>query len=662
MSKELDAVSLSIRSLSMDAIQKANSGHPGLPLGAAELAAVLYGKILKHNPANPQWKDRDRFVLSAGHGSMLLYSILHLSGYNVTLDDIKAFRQVGSKCPGHPEYGWTDGVEITTGPLGQGVSAAVGMAIAETMLAAKFNTPDFTVVDHYTYSLVGEGCLMEGVSSEASSLAGHHKLSKLIVFYDENHICIDGCTEMSFTEDIAKRYEAYDWQVLRGDMYDTDGIEKLVAQAKKGGKPALIMLKSVIGKGAPSVAGSNKAHGAPIGPEGIVEAKKLLGLDPAKDFQIAPGSYEFFAERRKALAASESSWNDMFAQWSKKYPEKRALWDDSFASGGVSASALAKAEIPAFKEGESIATRTASNTVLNAFAKAVPALVGGSADLQGPNAVALKGEAAYGSDSRAGRYFHFGVREFGMAAIVNGMQVHGGFRAFCATFLIFSDYLRPALRLSALMKIPAIYVLTHDSIYVGEDGPTHQPIETLASLRAIPNVRVFRPADAEETAYAWKMALARNDGPVCLALTRQNLPVFPKDDPDWKHTIECGAYIAKKGSDKPDITILATGSEVTMAIAAAALVPEKKIRVVSVVSKELFESQSAVIREAIVGGKKADLRIVTAEAGVRTGWEGWASSDTDVFSIDRFGESGPANKVAAHMGFTTEKLAEVLRG
>jgi transketolase len=661
MSKDLEPVSLSIRSLSMDAIQKANSGHPGLPLGAAELAAVLYGKILRHNPADPQWKDRDRFVLSAGHGSMLLYSILHLSGYNVSLDDIKAFRQVGSKCPGHPEYGWTDGVEITTGPLGQGVSSAVGMAIAESMLAAKFNTPEFAVVDHYTYALVGEGCLMEGVSSEASSIAGHHKLSKLIVFYDENRICIDGCTDMSFTEDIAKRYEAYGWQILRGDMYDTDGIEKLVAQAKKGGKPALVMLKSVIGKGAPSVAGSNKAHGAPIGPEGIVEAKKSLGLDPAKDFQIASGAYEFFAERRKALAAAEAAWNDAFAQWSKKYPEKRALWDDAFAPGGVSASALAKAEIPSFKEGESIATRTAGNTALNAFAKAVPSLVGGSADLQGPNAVGLKGEAAYGADSRAGRYFHFGVREFGMAAISNGIQVHGGFRAFCATFLIFSDYLRPALRLSALMKIPSIYVLTHDSIYVGEDGPTHQPIETIASLRAIPNVRLFRPADAEETAYAWKMALARTDGPVCLALTRQNLPVFAKDDPDWKHTIECGAYIAKKGADKPDVTVLATGSEVTMAIAAAALVPEKKIRIVSVISKELFESQGAVIRDAIVGGKKGSLRIVTAEAGVRTGWEGWASSEDDAFSIDRFGESGPANKVAAHLGFTAEKLAEVLR-
>ena len=661
MNKELDAVALSVRSLSMDAIQKANSGHPGLPLGTAELAAVLYGKILKHNPANPSWQDRDRFVLSAGHGSMFLYSILHLSGYKVSLDDIRNFRQIGSRCPGHPEYGYTEGVEITSGPLGQGVASAVGMAIAETMLAAKFNTPDFTVVDHYTYALVGEGCLMEGVSSEASSLAGHLKLGKLIVFYDENRICIDGSTDISFTEDIAKRYEAYGWNVVHGDMYDYTGIERLVSEAKKAGRPSLVMLKSVIGKGAACVAGTAKAHGAPIGAEGITDAKKCLGLDPSKDFYVVPEAYAYFEGRRKQFAADESAWKTRFDGWSKKNPEKRALWDAAFVSGGIDLAALDAAELPAFKEGDSIATRTASNTVLNAFAKALPNLVGGSADLQGPNAVAIKGATDYSATSRDGRYFHFGVREFGMAAIVNGIQVHGGFRAFCATFLVFADYLRPALRLSALMKIPSLFVLTHDSIFVGEDGPTHQPVETIASLRAIPNVHVYRPADAEETLFAWKMALARRDGPVCLALTRQNLSVFPKDDPDWKHTIECGAYVARKGADVPDVTILATGSEVTMALAAAAMVPEKKIRVVSVLSKELFESQTEVIRNTIIGGKKGSVRIVTAEAGVRTGWEGWTASSADNFSIDRFGESGPANKVAAHLGFTAEKLAEVLR-
>jgi len=645
----------------MDAIQKANSGHPGLPLGTAELAAVLYGKILNHNPADPEWKNRDRFVLSAGHGSMFLYSILHLSGYKVSMDDIKNFRQIGSKCPGHPEYGYTEGVESTSGPLGQGVATAVGMAIAESMLAARFNTAAHTVVDHYTYSLVGEGCLMEGISSEASSLAGHLKLGKLIVFYDENKISIDGSTDLSFSEDVAARYASYGWQVLRGDMYDYAGIESLVKQAKADGRPSLIMLKSVIGKGAASVAGTAKAHGAPIGAEGIAAAKTALGLDPAKDFQVVPAAYDYFAARKDDFAAAEASWKSVFDAWSKANPALRAEWDAFFAEGGIDNARLNAAVLPPVKTGDSLATRTASNNALNAFAAVLPNLVGGSADLQGPNAVGIKNTAAFSAEHRDGRYLHFGIREFAMAAITNGIQLHGGLRPFCATFLIFADYLRPALRLSALMKLPAIYVLTHDSIYVGEDGPTHQPVETISSLRGIPNVWVLRPADAEETSYAWKMALARKDGPVCLALTRQNITVFPKDDPDWKHTIECGAYIVRKGSDSPDVTVLATGSEVSLALAAADLVSGKKIRVVSVVSKELFESQSEVIRNAIVGGSKNSVRIVTAEAGIRMGWEGWTRDASDNFSIERFGESGPANKVAEHLGFTAEALAAVLR-
>lgn len=661
MKKELDAVALSVRSLSMDAIQKANSGHPGLPLGAAELAAVLYGAILKHNPANSGWKNRDRFVLSAGHGSMLLYSILHLSGYDLSLDDIKSFRQVGSRCPGHPEYGYTDGVEATTGPLGQGVSTAVGMAIAETMLAARFNTPEFPVVDHYTYSLVGEGCLMEGISSEASSLAGHLKLGKLIVFYDENKISIDGSTDLAFTENVEARYLSYGWQVLRGSMYDYEQIQKLVEKAKKDERPSLIILKSIIGKGVDSVAGTAKAHGAPLGPENIAIAKKAFGLDPSKDFQVVPEAYEWFAQRRKVFASEENAWNVLFDAWSKKYPEKRLLWDSAFVDGGIDLSSLSKVALPVFKDGESIATRTASNTVLNAFAPILPSLVGGSADLQGPNAVTIKNAEPYSSEHRAGQYIHYGIREFAMAAISNGIQLHGGFRSFCATFMIFSDYLRPALRLSALMKLPALYVLTHDSIFVGEDGPTHQPVETIASLRAIPNIWVLRPADAQETVLAWQMALSRKDGPVCLALSRQNLTVFSKDDPDWTHTIECGAYIVRKGSEQPDITILATGSEVSLALEAAAAVPEKKIRVVSVLSKELFDSQSEVIRSAIVGGTRDTLRIVTVEAGVKTGWEGWTRSSKDNFSINRFGESGPANAVAEHLGFTAKALANVLK-
>lgn len=661
MSKELDAVALSVRSLSMDAIQQANSGHPGLPLGAAELAAVLYGKIMKHNPANPEWVDRDRFVLSAGHGSMLLYSILHLAGYSVSLDDIKNFRQIGSACPGHPEYGYTAGVEMTTGPLGQGVSSAVGMAIAESMLAAQFNTADFSPVDHYTYSLVGEGCLMEGVSSETASLAGTLKLGKLIVFYDENRICIDGSTDMTMQEDIAARYAAYGWQVLSGDMYDCDGIEGLVAKAKADDRPTLIMLKSVIGKGAPTVAGTAAAHGAPIGNDGIVEAKKTLGLDPEKKFHIEPLALDWFASRRKELAAAEATWNEKFAAWSAKNADKRALWDAAFVDGGIDISRLDAAELPAYKIGDSKATRAASGEALNAFAKICPNLVGGSADLKGPNAVGIKGADVYGPESRGGRYLHYGVREFGMAAITNGIQIHGGFRAFCATFLIFSDYLRPALRLSALMHLPVVYVLTHDSIFLGEDGPTHQPVETIEALRVIPNVQVFRPADPEETNLAWKLALKRTDGPVCLALSRQNAAVFTKDDPDWKHTIECGAYVVRKGAEKPDVTILATGTDVGIALEAAEKVPGKKIRVVSVLSRELFASQDAVIRNTVTGNVDGSVRIVTCEAGVGTGWEGWTASREDCFSINRFGESGPGDKVAEHLGFTAEALAKLLQ-
>ncbi len=661
MENQLKAVALSIRSLSIDAIQKASSGHPGLPLGAAELAAVLYGNILRHNPKKPAWKDRDRFVLSAGHGSMLLYSILHIAGYDVSLDDIKNFRQPGSRCPGHPEYGCTPGVEMTTGPLGQGLASAVGMALAESMLAAKYNEPGLKIVDHYTYVLAGEGCLMEGVASEVSSFAGHNKLGKLIVFYDENHITIDGSTDLAFTEDIAKRYDAYGWQILRGDMYNIPGIEKLVSDAKLDPRPTLIMLRSVIGKGAPTVAGTAKAHGAPLGEEGVAAAKRELGLDPEKYFQVLPEALEFFEKKAAHFEQLEKDWNELFEKWAKEFPDKKREWDADFAEGGVCSRRFEAIELPQFEQGAQLATRTASNAVLNAVAAVIPSLTGGSADLQSPNAVAIKGAVSYTPETPAGRYIHFGIREFAMAAISNGLQLHGGFRAFCATFLVFADYLRPALRLSALMKLPIIYVLTHDSIYVGEDGPTHQPVETLSTLRAIPNVHVLRPADAEETVAAWNMALKTTDSPVCLVFSRQNLPVFEKDDPGWKHTIECGAYIAKKGSDTPDVTVLATGSEVELAIRAAALVPEKKVRIVSVLCRELFESQSEKIVEAIIGGKRGTLKIITAEAGVKMGWEAWTGCSKNCFSIERFGESGPPKRVAEELGFTAEKLAELIK-
>jgi transketolase len=609
---------------------------------------------MNHTPEVPEWANRDRFILSAGHGSMLLYSILHLAGYKVSLEDIQQFRQVGSICPGHPEYGVTEGVEATTGPLGQGTAMAVGQAIAETMLAARFNTPEFPVVDHYTYVLLGEGCLMEGVTAEACSLAGHLKLGNLILLYDDNRITIDGSADITFSEDVAKRYESYGWQVLKGSMYDMEGIESLVEQAKKDGRPSFIMLKSEIGRGAPTVAGTSKAHGAPIGKEGIIEAKKSLGLDPEQFFFAAPEAYAYFGERRKALHETYDAWQKLFDAWSEKYPEKRKEWDDIHSGKMIENSVFGE-----YKIGDMIATRVASGAALNGIAQQYTGLVGGSADLEGPNGVSLKPADDYTPAHRAGRYIRYGVREFAMAAISNGIQLHGGLKAFCATFLVFSDYLRPALRLSALMKLPVIYVLTHDSIFVGEDGPTHQPVETVNALRVIPNVAVIRPGDAEETGIAWQMAFNHSSGPVCLILSRQNVPVYEKDDPDWRNTISCGAYIVRQGSVSPDVTILATGSEVTLALKAADLITDKTVRVVSVINRELFMSQPGELKNMIIGGAAS---IYAAEAGTACGWEGVVSSPENVFCINRFGESGPGDAVAEYLGFTAENLAKLITG
>jgi transketolase len=651
--KALEKVALSVRGLAMDAIQKANSGHPGVVLGAAELGAILYGELLRHDPSSPKWPDRDRFVLSAGHGSMFLYSLLHLSGYkDMGIDAIKSFRQVGSAAAGHPEYGASAGIEMTTGPLGQGLATSVGMAIAETMLAARFNTATHTIVDHYTYALAGDGCFQEGVTAEASSLAGHLGLGKLIVFYDSNKITIDGSTDLSFTEDAAKRYEAYGWQVLKGSMYDFDGIARLTAQAKaETKKPSLIILTSIIGKGAPTKNNTADIHGAPLGAEELAAAKKALGIPegPAGEFYIAPEAQSYFKAKQDEWKNAREKWQANFDAWAKENPGKKTEWD-AFHSGKAAAATL-----PGFAIGDKIATRSAGNKALAAIANVNLNLVGGAADLKTPNAVGLPNTTAYSASDRGGRYIHFGIREFGMAAIANGITLHGGFRSFCATFMVFSDYLRPALRLSALMGQPVIYVLTHDSIYVGEDGPTHQPVEHLASLRAIPNVRVLRPADAEETAEAWAMAMERTDGPICLALSRQNLAVFAKDDPEWKNSIRTGAYIVKKAAAQPEAVIIATGSELGLALEAAEK-SGKKVQVVSMISRELFESQPAAIREAIV---PPGVRTIVCEAGIRQGWERWAKPG-DILSIDRFGESGPAPKVAEHLGFTSAALAAII--
>lgn len=651
-SKSIAAVAKSIRSLSIDAIQKANSGHPGLPLGCAELAALLYGEILKHNPADSKWADRDRFVLSAGHGSMLLYSILYLSGYKITLDDIKNFRQIGSVCCGHPEYGETDGVENTSGPLGQGIALAVGMALAESMLEAKYNTKSHKIVDHYTYCLVGEGCLEEGVSSEASSFAGHNKLGKLIVFYDMNKISIDGSTDITFTEDIGKRYEAYGWQVLKGDMYDVDGIRKLVEEAKsETEKPTLIMLKSIIGKFAPKQ-GTPKVHGEPLGEEDVRQTKINLGLNPDEYFQVDSDATKYFESKKAEFAKREADWKRDFDEWAKENPElaKQLKASYDFDLDG-------NAEDPVYEVGKSVATRTASGDMISAMGARYSYLVGGSADLKGSNKSGMKNDnGTYTPENRAGRSIEFGIREFGMASECAGMALHGGLRPYCATYLVFSDYMRPSIRLAALMKQPVIYDLTHDSIYLGEDGPTHQPIEQLASLRAIPNLQVLRPGDAEETVSAWHIAMESKDHPVLLALTRQNVPVYAKEDKNWRETIKRGAYVVKFADEAPDVTIVATGSEVNMALEAATKV-SKKVRVVSILDKNLFESQDDDFQKKIFGNTK---RVIVAEAGVKTGWEGYVSSKRDLFTINRFGESGPAKKVAEDCGFTAEKLAELI--
>jgi transketolase len=647
--KALEKVALTVRALSIDAIQKANSGHPGLPMGAAELGAVLYGELLKHDPSDPNWPDRDRFVLSAGHGSMFLYSLLFLSGYkDMTIEDLKTFRQIGSRAAGHPEYGCAGGIEMTTGPLGQGVATSVGMAVAETMLAARFNTGARKIVDHYTYAFVGDGCLEEGVSSEISSLAGHLKLGKLIVFYDSNKITIDGSTELSFTEDTAKRYEAYGWQVLRGSMYDFEEIARLTKEAKaETTKPSIIILRSIIGKGSPNKQNTADIHGAPLGLEEVAAARAELGIPG--DFYVAPEAADYFKAKQAEWKKTREAWIAEFEQWSKEHPSKRAEWD--FFYGKEPAPVV----LPSFAAGDKIATRTAGNKALGAIAAANTNLVGGSADLRGPNAVGFNAPV-YSAGERGGRYLHFGIREFAMAAISNGILLHGGLRAFCSTFMVFSDYLRPALRLSALMKLPLIYVLTHDSIFVGEDGPTHQPVEHLTSFRIIPNMRVLRPADAEEAAEAWIMAMERLDGPTILALSRQNITVFAKEDPDWRHTVRTGAYIVKKAAEKPDVLVLATGSEVGIALEAANKITDKRVRVVSMLSRELFEAQPAAIQNMII---PEGVRVVTCEAGVKTGWERWAEPE-DILSLDRFGESGPGGKVGEYLGISADALVKLI--
>ncbi len=638
-----------VRGLSADSVQKANSGHPGLPLGCAEIGSQLFFREMTFNPRDPNWINRDRFVLSAGHGSMLLYSLLHLTGYDVSLEDLKQFRQVNSNTPGHPEYGHTPGVETTTGPLGQGVGNAVGMAIAERMMASRFNTPEHTLIDHYVYVLAGDGCMMEGVSAEASSLAGHLQLGNLIMFYDSNEITIEGRTDLAFTESVADRYRAYGWHVQEIDGHDLEAVAGAVAEAKKDDRPSFIRARTTIAKGAPTKKDTHGAHGAPLGDEEIKAMKEQLGLPP-EDFFI-PAEMEQWREQmlEKGRCAQEQ-WEERFQEWSKANPELHQLWQVYFSSSlpeGV------EDVLPQYEEGDAPATRAAGGDVLNSLADAIPNLVGGSADLAPSTKTNLNSFASITRDDFSGRNFNFGVREHAMGAIVNGLYLYGGLRPFGSTFLVFSDYMRPAVRLSALMGLPVVHVFTHDSIYVGEDGPTHQPVEHAEALRTIPNLRVYRPADAEETAQAWLSALNCPDGPSAILLTRQGVPVFAKP----KHwDMQKGAYVVADAA-KPKVVLAASGSEVSLALSAAAKLESDGVsaRVVSMPCRELFLEQPQDYRETVF---PSGTPILFLDVGVGSGWYSVApGAKSATFTLDEFGVCGPGDEVAAFFGFSAENAA-----
>lgn len=654
MTRELDNLTINtIRTLSADAIQKSKSGHPGLPLGAASMAYVLWKKM-NHNGKNPNWDNRDRFILSAGHGSMLEYSLLHLFGYGLTIEDLKNFRQVGSLTPGHPEYGHTKGVEITTGPLGQGICNAVGMAMAESHLAAKFNRENYNIVDHYSYAIVGDGCLMEGISGEASSLAGTLGLGKLIVLYDSNNISIEGSTDIAFREDVAKRYEAYGWQVLNvADGNDLDAVSEAIDKAKaEKNKPTMIVVKNKIGYGCPAKEGKASAHGEPLGEENVKALKENLGCKQ-EDFYVSSEVYSNMEELINAGVKKEEEWNKLFESYKEAYPELAAEYT-KWMSGEIDKEALL--ENKSFWEfDKEMATRQSSGLVINRLKDIIPNLIGGSADLAPSNKTNMADEGDYSAENRLGRNLHFGVREHAMAAIANGMYAHGGLKVYCATFFVFSDYMKGAMRLSSLMKLPVTYVLTHDSIGVGEDGPTHQPIEQLAALRSLPNMTVFRPADSKETAAAWYYAVTNSETPTSLVLTRQNLPLYEGCP---KRALKGGYILKDSEKETPDVILMASGSEVELIHKAADVLKEKGIdaRVVSIPSFEIFDAQDAEYKESVMP-KKVRAR-VAVEALSSFGWHKYVGLDGDVISLDHFGASGKADMLFKQFGFTVDNVVE----
>jgi len=659
MNDRRDALCINtIRTLAMDAVQKANSGHPGMPMGMADVAYVLWTRFLKHNPSDPGWPDRDRFILSAGHGSMLLYSLLHLTGYDLPLEELKNFRQWGSRTPGHPEYGLTPGVETTTGPLGQGFANGVGMAIAERFLAATFNRPGFPIFDHFTYAIVSDGDLMEGISHEAASLAGHLGLGKLIYLYDDNEISIEGSTDLAFTEDVAARFRAYGWHVQSVDGYDLKGIESAIraARAEKD-RPSLVICRTHIAYGSPNKQDSASAHGAPLGEDEVRRTKEALGWPPDARFLVPPEALEVFRRAVDAGREAQAQWEGMFRRYAREYPREAALlerlWAGELPQGWEDT-------LPTFSPGDGpLATRKASGAVLNRLADALPTLIGGSADLAPSNVTLLKGYDDFQRETPAGRNLHFGVREHAMGAVLNGMALHGGLIPYGGTFLVFSDYMRPAVRLAAMMHLPVVYVWTHDSVWIGEDGPTHQPVEHLASLRAVPNLTLIRPCDANETVAAWKAALKRRDGPTGLILTRQSLPVLDRRQMAGAEGLERGAYVLRDApGGRPELILIGSGSEVHLALAAQEALAQRgvRVRVVSMPSWELFDAQPPEYRaEVLPPDVPARLAI---EAGVPMGWERYVGPQGAAIGLDRFGASAPYKVLMEKFGFTPEAIVE----
>ncbi|MBN2983719.1 transketolase [Cohnella algarum] len=646
-----------IRTLSIDAINAANSGHPGLPMGAAPMAYSLWSEHLKHNPGNAKWFNRDRFVLSAGHGSALLYSLLHLFGYQVSIEDLKQFRKLNSRTPGHPEYGHTDGVDATTGPLGQGIAMAVGMAMAEAHLASKFNQDGFPVVDHYTYALVGDGCLMEGISYEAMSMAGHMKLDKLIVLYDSNDISLDGELNLSFSENVQKRAESANWHYLRvEDGNDIAAISNAIAAAKQNKeRPTIIEVRTIIGYGS-KAAGTNKVHGNPLGKEEAKATKEVYGWPYEEEFTVPSEVRAHFDRLKQQGAAKEEEWNKLFAAYSAKYPSQGKELAAAIA-GDVK---IETADVLTFDTSKSISTRVASGEAINHFVKSVPSIFGGSADLSHSTMTDIKGESTFAVQSYAGRNVYFGVREHAMGAAGNGMALHGGVNPFVSTFFVFSDYLRPSIRLAALQKLPVVYVFTHDSIAVGEDGPTHEPVEHLAALRTIPGLTVIRPSDANETASAWAYALTQKEGPVALILSRQNLPVYEQTKAN-RDQVANGGYVLTETNGQPDVILIATGSEVSLAVNAKAELEKDNVsvRVVAMPSRELFDRQSEAYKQSVLPDSAT--KRIAIEAGISLGWDRYAGPGGKVLSIDTFGASGPGGAVMEYFGFSVANVVSLAK-